>query len=305
MMVWKRAVAVKLTVALAAVVGAERARAAEPTSRLPAGIRIEEEPRGSNLTKIVLVAGSSVYKPGEHDYLAGCAALVDLLRQTPGVAPVLAVDWPKKPETLAGARSLVLFFNGGDQHGLLTDGRMEKVEELARAGVGLVQLHQVADYPAALGPRARALAGGAWEKGYSKRAHWVARFEEFPSHPIFRGVAPFAVDDGWLTSLRFRPGMEGVTPLLRTVAPTDRSTDPGSSAAVVAWEYERPDGGRSVTFTGGHLHRSLAEAGYRRFLVNGILWSAGLEVPAAGAPVALDPAALDRYLTTRPKDSTR
>jgi type 1 glutamine amidotransferase len=258
---------------------------------------VEDEPQASGQAKIVLVAGSSVFKPGEHDYLAGCAALVDLLKQTPGVAPVLAVDWPKKPQTLAGARSLVLFFNGGDQHGLLSGGRMEKVEELARAGVGLVQIHQVADYPAALGTRARALAGGAWEKGHSKRAHWVARFQSFPDHPIFRGVAPFAVDDGWLTALRFQPGMKGVTPLLRTVAPADRSTDPGSAAAIVAWAYERPDGGRSFTFTGGHLHRSLAEAGYRRFLVNGILWSAGLEVPASGAPVALDPAELDRYLT--------
>ena len=48
------------------------------------------------------------------------------------------------------------------------------------------------------------------------------------------------------------------------------------------------------------LHASLAEEGYRRFLVNGILWSAGLDVPAAGAPVKLDAADLPKYLTPPP-----
>ena len=46
-------------------------------------------------------------------------------------------------------------------------------------------------------------------------------------------------------------------------------------------------GGRSFTFTGGHLHESFAEEGYRKFLVNGILWSANLKIPADGAPVKL------------------
>jgi hypothetical protein len=35
------------------------------------------------------------------------------------------------------------------------------------------------------------------------------------------------------------------------------------------------------------LHASFGEEGYRRFLTNGILWSAKIEIPAAGAPVAL------------------
>jgi hypothetical protein len=38
----------------------------------------------------------------------------------------------------------------------------------------------------------------------------------------------------------------------------------------------------------------------RRFVTNGILWSAGLEVPAAGAPVSLDPADLEKHLDPVP-----
>jgi hypothetical protein len=93
--------------------------------------------------------------------------------------------------------------------------------------------------------------------------------------------------------------MSGVTPLLRTQPPTE-SGAPAGDEAVVAWTYERPDGGRSLSFTGGHLHRSLAEAGYRRFLVNGILWAARINVPAAGAPVALTSDGLTQYLDPRP-----
>jgi hypothetical protein len=248
--------------------------------------------------KIVLVAGSNVSKPGEHEYAAGCAVLRDLLRQTPGVAPVVALDWPKGPETLAGAKAVVFFFDGGDKHALLTGDRLAQVRKLADAGVGLVHFHQAIDYPKDLGDRARGWTGAAWEKGFGQRAHWVAQFKTFPDHPICRGVTPFVIDDGWLYKLRFVPGMAGVTPLLRTVSPKTPATP--ADEAIVAWAYERPGGGRSFTFTGCHLHRSFAEEGYRRFLVNGILWAAGADVPAAGAPIALDPAALGKYLDRRP-----
>jgi hypothetical protein len=128
----------------------------------------------------------------------------------------------------------------------------------------------------------------------------VADFKSFPPHPVFRGVTPFKIDDGWLYRLRFAPGGPGVTPLLRAERPGGPPASPGGEDPVVAWAYERPGGGRSFSFTGGHLHRSLAEAGYRRFLVNGILWAAGVDVPAAGAPVALTAADLTNSLKQRP-----
>jgi hypothetical protein len=271
-------------------------RSADPAPKRSGGIALEVRPADSDQIKIVFVAGSTPFKPGEHEYLAGCAALMGLLRQTPRVSPVLAVDWPEKPETLAGARAVVLFFDGGDKHALRDRSRRDQVRALADAGAGLVQLHQVADYPIDLGDEARRLMGAAWEKGYSQRAHWVSEFKVFPDHPAFRGVAPFTIDDGWLFKLRFVPGMKGVTPLLRTASPKAPVAREIGDEDIVSWAYERPGGGRSFTFTGGHLHRSLAEEGYRRFLVNGILWAAGVEVPPSGSPVGLDPGDLERYL---------
>ena len=269
--------------------------AAEPGPKFPSADQIEVSPTDSKLTKIVLIAGSNVYKPGEHEYVAGCAVLADLLKQTPGVAPVLALDWPKKPETFAGAKAVVMLFDGGDKHGLLTGDRMAQVQKLADDGAGLVHLHQLIDYPKELGDRARDWMGGAFEKGHSQRAHWVSEFSRFAEHPVSRGVTPFKIDDGWLYKLKFVSKMQGVTPLLRTVSPKAANQELNDDT-IVAWLYERANGGRSFTFTGTHLHNSLAEEGYRRFLINSILWTAKIEVPKDGASVRLTAEELGTYL---------
>ncbi len=261
--------------------------------------------RPSEPVKIVLVAGSNFLKPGEHEYAAGCAVLRDLLKQTSGVKPVLSVDWPSNPETFAGAKAVVFFFDGAEKHALLQGDRMVQMQKLLDAGVGLVQMHQAIDYPKDLGDRVRGWCGAAWEKGYSQRAHWVTEFKTFSDHPICRGVRPFKIDDGWLYKLRFAAEMKGVTPLLRTADPKAPAGQKGSSDDIVCWAYERTGGGRAFTFTGGHLHSSFAEEGYRRLLVNGILWAAGAEIPAAGAPVVLDAGDLKKYLEDRPKRESK
>jgi hypothetical protein len=271
----------------------------ESTARVVADLPIEVSPSDPKLAKIVLIAGSNYFKPGEHEYVAGCAVLADLLKQSPGVCSVLALDWPKKPETLTGAKSIVCLFDGGDKHALLAADRMAQLRKLADEGVGLVGLHQFVDVPKAVGDRMRDLMGAAWEKGHSQRAHWVTRFGTFADHAVSRGVTPFEIDDGWLFKLRFVPEMRGVTPLLRTVSPKAANQEL-TDETIVAWLYERPNGGRSFNFTGTHLHASLAEEGYRRFLVNGILWTAGLEVPKTGAPVSLTAEAMNKYLKPAP-----
>lgn len=283
---------------LAALLLAVSPLSARADARKP--LTIEEQPSDPKLTKVVLVAGSSFFRVGEHEYVPGCAVLMDLLRQSPGVFPVLAIDWPKKPETFAGAQAVLFFFDGADKHAVLKDDRLAQVQKLADAGVGLVHFHQAVDYPKDLADRARGWQGGVFEKGHSQRAHWVSEFKSFPDHPVCRGVTPFKIDDGWLYRLHFVPEKKGITPIMRTVSPKMPKADRKGDDAIVAWTYERPGGGRSFSFTGAHLHASLAEEGYRRLLVNAILWTAGVEVPATGAPVALDKGKLKDYLELRP-----
>src|SRR5947209_10251437 len=113
------------------------ARSEGPSRASPA---VEQAPSDPKAVKIVLIAGSNYFKPGEHEYIGGCAVLMDLLRQTPGVAPVLAIDWPQKPETLLGAKAVVLFLDGGAKHAVLQGDHVKQVQKLIDDKAGLVQL---------------------------------------------------------------------------------------------------------------------------------------------------------------------
>ncbi len=247
--------------------------------------------------KILLLAGSSTFKPGEHEYYAGCFVLQKLLKQTENVDAEIAIDWPAKGFT--GFNSVVFFFDGGEKHQILKGDRIVELQKAIDQGVGLTIFHQGIDVPKDFGERMRAWAGGAFENKFSQRAHWVAEFSKHPSHPIFRGVGTFEIDDGWLYKLRFVPDLKGVTPLLRTTSPKAKTPSEGSDD-VVAFAYERPKSGRTFTFTGGHLHSSLAKESYRRFLTNGILWASGVDVPTTGAPVTLADADLKQNLKNPP-----
>src|SRR5436309_3422357 len=97
-----------LLTAMALFLSAPPVRAADKDPFDQAGIPIEVESSDPKLAKIVLVAGTPSHKAGEHEFFAGCALLMKLLAQTPGVAPVMVRDgWPKNPKTFAGARSIV------------------------------------------------------------------------------------------------------------------------------------------------------------------------------------------------------
>jgi hypothetical protein len=128
-------------------------------------------------------------------------------------------------------------------------------------------------------------------------------FADFPKHPILRGVTPFAAPlDGWLYNLHFAE--RGVTPLLTGPVPDkSRSTADAKAhtgrAETIAWAFERADGGRSFAFTGCDLHRNWQVESQRRFVVNGILWSAKIEVPENGASVTFEASELSKNLDAK------
>ena len=53
-------------------------------------------------------------------------------------------------------------------------------------------------------------------------------------------------------------------------------------AQVVAWAYDRPDGGRGFGFTGLHKHANLGDDNFRTLLLNAVAWVSKLEVPEGG-----------------------
>lgn len=272
----------------------------EEQLRLP----LEKESPDPKLAKIVLIAGAPSNKAGQHEYFAGCAMMMDWLKQTPGVWPVLVADgWPKNEAVLDGAKAVVVYADGGAKLSFLEPARWSRIKQLMDKGAGLVMLHQAVEVPEAQAEELKSWLGAVWQKDIGSRGHWDMEFAEFPKHPINQGVTTFAAPfDGWLYNLHFAPT---ATPLLSGQVP-DKARSTADAKAhvgrpeVVAWSFERPNGGRSFAFTGCDLHRNWSVESQRRFVTNGILWAAKVEVPANGAAVPLSPEALTRNLDAKP-----
>jgi hypothetical protein len=256
-------------------------------SRVP----LEVLPSEPSQAKIVLLAGSPSNRPGQHEYFAGCAILRELLSSVPGVAPVMVANgWPETPAVFEGARAVLFYMDGGSKLPFLDPARRDAVQTLADAGAGFVVLHQAVDCPAELAASFSAWFGAVFQPDIGCRGHWDVGFASVPSHPVTRGLEPFELQkDGWLYNLHF--AQTGVTPLLAAQMPdASRKTRDARShigrAETVAWAYERPNGGRSVGFTGCDLHGNWGIPAQRRLLLNALLWTAKLPVPATGADVS-------------------
>ena len=277
-----------------AAVGPWLVRAADPDPFDQTGVPLEKQPTDPKLTKIVLVAGRTSHGPGDHEFFAGSALLMKMLRQTPGVFPVMARDgWPKNPKTFEDAKAVVFYMDGGGGHPILDKGHKEVVQKLIDKKDGFVNLHYAVEYPKSQSEHVLSWLGGYYETGFSTNPHWVAKFETFPKHAITRGVKPFESKDEWYFNIRFQPESKGVTPILEATPPdgvrnTAEAKKHKGRKEVVAWTHERADGGRSFGFTGGHTHKNWGDENFRRLVVNSILWSAGVEVPATGAKVEMD-----------------
>jgi hypothetical protein len=256
----------------------------------------------ASAAKIVLVAGETakVDKAGHHDYLAGCECLKVLLKQTAGVEVIRINDgWPKDEAVFDGAASVVFYTDGGGKQAFLaSSGRVAKVQSLVDAGAGIVMVHQAVDFPDELADQAKSWLGGIYQSGKSGRGHWDSKHVDFPDHPISRGVKPWEINDGWLNGLQFVDDLKGVSPLVWSGKEYEESRE-GLDNHIVSWAYDRPDGGRSFSFTGLDAHAAWELPGMRQLMVNGILWSAKVEIPESGAACDIDADELNEMLTPR------
>ena len=86
-----------------------------------------------------------------------------------------------------------------------------------------------------------------------------------PKHPITTGINDFTVKEEFYYKLKLPKGDHAVKPVL--LAEIDGGKE------MVAWSWERPDGGRSFGFTGLHFHENWKNENYQKLVVQGVLWS--------------------------------
>ncbi len=97
-------------------------------------------------------------------------------------------------------------------------------------------------------------------------------------------MAPFRLREEYYFNIRFRPNDPRLVPILSTRIGGEASDQ------VVAWAVERDGGGRGFGFTGGHFFENWGVEEFRRMVLNAILWTAHVEVPAGGVQSASPPA---------------
>lgn len=263
--------------------------------------------------KIVLIGGLKSEGIGQHDYANGVRLLKALLESSAEVRAIdgLVVDahpggWPRDGSAFDGAAAVVWYFDGLEKHPLLDAARRAQTEALMEKGIGLVALHQaftVPDDDTSIGLE-RWLGGARY--GMFDRTTELAELTP-ADHPISRGATTFAYHDEFYPTIRFATAGGRVTPVLAgglhvqfrqgKFLAIDRSVP-----STVAWAFERDGGGRSFGFSGVHYLVALDQPALRRLLLNAILWTAQLDVPAGGVtsgPEGAAQAAIDA--ARRPK----
>jgi type 1 glutamine amidotransferase len=260
--------------------------------------------------RIVIIAGRPSHPAGMHEFRAGSLLLQKALAGVKGVTvDVIPMGWPKKTvdgkevddhAALDGADAVFIYADGGRNHPALQNDRVQVIDALAKKGVGLAFGHYGVEVP--VGEPAAAMhrwVGGYYETNYSVNPMWAPKFEKFPSHPVTRGVGPFATHDEWYFNMRWTADEKlksRVRPLLVATPDEDVRDGPYVSprgpydhiiadkgrAETMMWVFERPDGGRSFGFTGGHTHAHWGDVNQRRIVLNALLWIAKIDVPRGG-----------------------
>lgn len=249
--------------------------------------------------KIVFIPGKDSHGVGEHEYLGGCRLLAKLLNENvPGVkAIVTGQGWPTDTKVLDDADVIVMYCDGGVKHMIIPN--LAEMDRLMKKGVGLLDLHYAIEITKGeAGNFFLEWIGGYFETFYSVNPVWTAKFETLPRHPITNGVNPFEATDEWYYHIRFRKDMKNITPILSALPPASTLDRPDGSHSnnefvrrdvlenknqqIMAWAYTRPNGGRSVGFTGGHTHNNWMIDDFRKLVLNAIVWMAKIKIPKNG-----------------------
>jgi type 1 glutamine amidotransferase len=251
--------------------------------------------------KVVMVAGKPSHGPGDHEFNAGTLLLKKCLDENaPQVLAVAYLNgWPADPTAFDNADAIMLYMDGGAQHPVATRQRLAEIDQLTKQGVGVICAHYAVEVEKDKGgPEFERWIGGYFETFWSVNPTWfMSKAILAKDHPITRGVKPFEIKDEWYYHMRFRPNMEGVTPILSAVPPDDTRrgkddphggnqyvrADIGKNVPeILCWAAEREGGGRGYGFTGGHYHKNWGNDDYRKLMLNAILWTAKAEVPPDG-----------------------
>lgn len=226
------------------------------------------------------------------------AYALERMANVPGVRADAVYEWPDK--RLRDAASTIVFI--GDT---FPPNRFPKPQrnladlaEMMDRGVGIVSVHYATGLlgedvgPDGDHPLLRWM-GGYFANRSCPHHESIARVYEAatiepaaPQHPVSRGWKEFTVHDEPYISNYF--GKDGNRPAPNvTVLAASMLPPEAPRREAVAWGVERADGGRGFGIVMPHFFKNWNQPDLRRFILNGIVWAAKLEVPVEGVKTAL------------------
>ncbi len=258
----------------------------------------KEAPKGTK--RIVFVADTAPHGPrGNHEFLAAAIYLARTVNANYPSAHAVVYTKNHWPKDLKNVDAVIVLLNHGGS------AVNPAVEQAVKDGAGFMAIHYGVEVnKGQQGQSYLKWLGGYFEPFWSVNPWWTPKFDEIPKHATTRGVKPFTIEDEWYYHMRFADDMQGVTPILSALPPLKTIQGDGKKSSshggnpdvykevaagkkqVMAWAYERPDGGRGFGFTGLHKHSNLGNDSMRTLLLNAVAWTAKLEVPANGVPSA-------------------
>ncbi|MGY3213100.1 hypothetical protein [Mucilaginibacter sp. HD30] len=184
---------------------------------------------------------------------------------------------------------------------------LAQLDSLHKAGMGIMVLHWgITTTNQKATQYYLSWFGSSSLSGYTRNplGYWsVSPIEAAKNHPILRGVGPFNYKDEIFSRMVVNPGDPYRTDLL--TGTIEKSNQGASEPLGIATAYDK-NGARGVLWGGMDYHSALKNENYRRFVLNAILWTAGVDVPKGGVKstakqLALSPDIPDTFDKLKPE----
>jgi type 1 glutamine amidotransferase len=244
--------------------------------------------------QVFILVGPSTHPPGTHEVAAGARLMKFCLEHAEnfrGIKADVITAWPEDRQRLQKVATVVFT---GDQFPPARmpdrDRIMADLTNMMDHGCGLVCVH----YATGLS------AGDVAKDGEHPLLHWMGgyfatRCEHHQSiariyqaatieptkteHSVLRGWKTFTVhDEPYINNYFGKDGpAKNVTPLAVSQLPPE-----SPKQEIVAWAVSRPDGGRGMGVVMPHFYKNWRVDDLRTLIMNGIVWTAKLDVPTEG-----------------------
>lgn len=253
-------------------------------------------------TRVLLIVGPSKHPPGTHEVEAGGRLLkhcLENMSNLPGVKVDLVNEWPKDKSVRAAADTIVFMGDTFPPQRLPNAAQnLAELAEMMQRGCGIVCVHYATGLlgedvkPDGDHPLLRWMGGYFANRSCPHHESFAKIFPEAtikpaaPQHPAWRGCCEFTLnDEPYFNNYFGKDGNQAATNV--TVLATSLLPPAAPKPEAVAWCTERPDRGRGFAVVMPHFYRNWIIEDLRRFILNGIVWTANLEVPPAGVQTTL------------------